>query len=210
MSGSLTFVRAGCCAAVRFRVQSLFSRAEREDTPSSPATTSYHSPFVLHPIHLPPAFSSPRLNPVACLAPPSTGRRSLPTPAPQPGPGLRSSSLHSSTAPRQRAQQVQSSSSAGLVHFPSHRTASPLPPLPNHQPRDSCHRTASMASNGVRADFSIPTVLAAVSTMQSTDTTKKKAATDFLAKFQKSVRQRQALPPSALRPPQLPLRSPIS
>lgn len=61
-----------------------------------------------------------------------------------------------------------------------------------------------MASNGVQADFSLPTVLAAVSTMQSTDTTKKKAATDFLAKFQKSVRQRQALPPLLpLRPPSI-------
>jgi hypothetical protein len=65
-----------------------------------------------------------------------------------------------------------------------------------------------MASNGVQADFSLPSVLAAVSTMQSTDTTKKKAATDFLAKFQKSVRQRRPLPPSALRAPPAPLRPP--
>lgn len=55
-------------AAVRFGVQSLFSRTEREAF-IAPATTSY-TPL---PYSIPPtASSSPRLNPLVCHAPPST------------------------------------------------------------------------------------------------------------------------------------------
>ncbi|KAK0714658.1 armadillo-type protein [Lasiosphaeris hirsuta] len=43
-----------------------------------------------------------------------------------------------------------------------------------------------MASNGVHGDFTVPTVLQAMLTMRSGDTDKKKAAMDYLSKFQKS------------------------
>ena len=44
-----------------------------------------------------------------------------------------------------------------------------------------------MASNGVQEVFAVPTILAAMQTMRSSDTGKKKAAMDYLGKFQKSV-----------------------
>lgn len=43
-----------------------------------------------------------------------------------------------------------------------------------------------MASNGVITDFSVDTVLAAMATMRATDSSKKKAAMDYLQTFQKS------------------------
>ncbi|KAK3687352.1 armadillo-type protein [Podospora appendiculata] len=43
-----------------------------------------------------------------------------------------------------------------------------------------------MASNGVQANFTVPNILAAMLTMRSSESDKKKAAMDFLGKFQKS------------------------
>lgn len=45
-----------------------------------------------------------------------------------------------------------------------------------------------MASNGVQEVFTVPNILAAMQTMRSGDTEKKKVAMDYLGKFQKSVR----------------------
>lgn len=44
-----------------------------------------------------------------------------------------------------------------------------------------------MASNGAQEAFAVPSVLAAMLTMRSGDTDKKKVAVDYLGKFQKSV-----------------------
>jgi transportin-3 len=45
-----------------------------------------------------------------------------------------------------------------------------------------------MASNGPQDTFAVPSVLAAMLTMRSSDTEKKKVAVDYLGRFQKSVR----------------------
>lgn len=44
-----------------------------------------------------------------------------------------------------------------------------------------------MASNGAQETFDVSNVLAAMATMRSPDTDKKKIAVDYLARFQKSV-----------------------
>lgn len=44
-----------------------------------------------------------------------------------------------------------------------------------------------MASNGSHETFAVPNVLAAMLTMRSGDNEKKKAAVDYLGRFQKSV-----------------------
>jgi hypothetical protein len=49
------------------------------------------------------------------------------------------------------------------------------------------HHTVAMASNGPQETFAVPNVLAAMLTMRSTDTDKKKVAVDYLGRFQKSV-----------------------
>jgi hypothetical protein len=49
-------------------------------------------------------------------------------------------------------------------------------------------RRLVMASTGAQETFPVPSVLAAMLTMRTGDAEKKKAAVDFLARFQKSVR----------------------
>lgn len=109
-------------------------------------------PPVLHPTHLPPASSSPRLNPLVCHAP---LRR--PTPAANTctsGPVPRSSSV----LPRPPANAPNRSSpppSAGLVDFPAiellHHHHHP-----SHQPRDSCPPPPAWPPMGFRRTFPSP------------------------------------------------------
>jgi hypothetical protein len=92
-------------------------------------------------------------------------------------------------------------SAASSQRRPSHTPNSAISPTqsPNQtNPLLSRTRTFdTMASNGPQDTFAVPSVLAAMLTMRSSDTDKKKVAVDYLGRFQKSVRHLP--PPTATR-----------
>lgn len=69
------------------------------------------------------------------------------------------------------------------------RTPSPhTPPTEPDDSRCSTRNLTKMATNGAPDSFSPGTILAAMTTMRGGEPNKKKAAMDYLSKFQKSVR----------------------
>lgn len=107
---------------------------------------------MLHPTHLPPASSSPRLNPLVCHAPASTTDarcQHLHTSA-RSSIELRPSKAPPPTRPTGAVLLIR-----GARLFSSHRAASPPLP-PNRQPRDSCPPPPAWPPMGFRRTFPSP------------------------------------------------------